>query len=268
MHRADSVWSSPFAVRTGWIASSVLAVTLASGAHAAETTAAAAPAEAATEDASVELAEITVTGSRILRRDLDAPTPVVTVESEAFRNSAFTSVDQVLNELPQFISGAVNGSGLSGEFNNADVQPSATNSPGAATVNLRGLGANRSLTLIDGRRGQPSNAGLSIDLNTIPSSAIASVEVITGGASSTYGADALAGVTNFKLRDNFSGMELTARGGMNQHGSDGKEFQLSSLIGASFDGGRGNAMVATEWYRAQSALRANRKWFSSACMTT
>lgn len=219
--------------------------------------------EAATSDASVQ--EVTITGSRIRRRDLESPTPVVTVERDTIRNSAFTSVDQVLNELPQFVAGAINGggAGLSGEFDAGDVQPTATNSPGAATINLRGLGANRSLTLIDGRRGQPSNASLTIDLNTIPSSAIASVEVITGGASAVYGADALGGVTNFKLRDDFRGVEVAARGGINEAGGDGKEWQVSGLMGASLSD-KGSAMVAMEWYRRESALRRNRDWYRDA----
>jgi iron complex outermembrane recepter protein len=217
----------------------------------------------AAEVAEEELQEVQITGSRIVRRDLEASTPVVTVERETIQNSAYTSIEQVLNELPQFVSGGTNGSGLSGEFATADVQPSATNSPGAATVNLRGLGANRQLTLIDGKRGQPSNASLTIDLNTIPSSAIASVEVITGGASSVYGADALAGVTNFKLRDNYEGMEVSVRGGINQHGGDGKDWQISTLMGTSLNG-KGNAMVAMEWYKRQNSLRRNRDWFLDA----
>jgi iron complex outermembrane receptor protein len=222
---------------------------------------ASAPGEAEKSDQALQ--EITVTGSRIVRRDLDASTPVVTVEREAFQNSAYTSVDQVLNELPQFVVGAINGvtAGVSGEFATADVQPSATNSPGAATINLRGLGTNRSLTLIDGRRGQPSNASLAIDLNTIPSSAIASVEVITGGASAVYGADALGGVTNFKLRDNFQGVELTARGGVNEAGGDGKDWQLSALVGTALSD-KGSAMVSMEWYRRESALVHNRDWLT------
>jgi outer membrane receptor protein involved in Fe transport len=221
--------------------------------------------EAAPAKAADQLEEVTVTGSRILRRDLEAPTPVVTVEREAIQSSAYTSVEQVLNELPQFVAGSISGgnAGLSGEFVSGDVQPSATNSPGAATVNLRGLGSNRSLTLIDGRRGQPSNASLTIDLNTIPSSAIASVEVITGGASAVYGADALGGVTNFKLRDNFRGVEVSARGGINQHGGDGKDWQLSALLGTSISD-QGSAMVAMEWYRRNSAFRRNRDWYTDA----
>ena len=97
--------------------------------------------------------------------------------------------------------------------------------PGAANVNLRGLGANRALTLIDGHRAMPTNASMTVDLNTIPSIAIAGVEVITGGASAVYGADALAGVTNIKFRDNFEGMTVRMRGGLNEV-NDGDEYQV------------------------------------------
>ncbi len=106
-----------------------------------------------------------------------------------------------------------------------------TYTPGAATVNLRGLGPNRSLTLVDGRRAIPSNASGAVDLNTIPQIVIDNIEVITGGASSVYGADALAGVTNIKIRNNFEGMEVRARGGVNEAGGDGKEWQFSTLMG-------------------------------------
>ena len=213
------------------------------------------PAVSSAQDAEgdPELQEVTITGSRIIRRDLDAPSPIATVEREQFQNSAYTSVEQVLNELPQFVAGTINGgnAGLSGEFVSADVQPSATNSPGAAVVNLRGLGTNRSLTLIDGRRGQPNNASLTIDLNSIPSSAIASVEVMTGGASAVYGADGIAGVTNFKLRDNYQGVEFSARAGVNEEGWDGKDWQASALLGTALSE-KGSAMVSMEWYHARA----------------
>ena len=129
-----------------------------------------------------ELAEVTVTGSRIVRRDLEAASPVVTVSSEQFDRSSTSSLETTLNQLPQFapagsqfVSGAQSG-------------PQST--PGAATLNLRGIGANRNLVLIDGRRPQPANASLVVDINTIPQAAIQGVEVITGGASAVYGPDA------------------------------------------------------------------------------
>ena len=86
--------------------------------------------------------------------------------------------------------------------------------PGIASVNLRGIGANRTLVLVDGRRAQPANASLVVDLNTIPSAAIERVETITGGASAVYGADALAGVVNFVLRDDFEGVEMDFQTGV------------------------------------------------------
>src|SRR5512139_1755304 len=124
---------------------------------------------------SEELAEVTVTGSRIVRRDLDAASPVVTVSNEQFERTATTSIEQTLNTLPQF----------------APAGPTST--PGAATLNLRGIGANRNLVLIDGRRPQPANASLVVDINTIPQAAIQGLEGITGGASAVYGPDAIAG---------------------------------------------------------------------------
>ena len=116
------------------------------------------------------LEEITVTGSRIVRRDLDAPSPIVTVGAENFENSSTVGVESVLNQMPQFVPGQ-------NQFTSG-IQSSSTNAPGAATLNLRGMGSNRNLVLVNGKRPQPSNAQLVVDLNTIPASAIANVEVI------------------------------------------------------------------------------------------
>ena len=136
--------------------------------------------------------EIVVTGSRIARRDFTSNSPIVTVNSQAFQNTANVAVEATLNKLPQFVPAQTPALG-------ADIQPTATNTPGAATISLRGIGSNRSLVLIDGRRGTPANATGVVDINTIPSAAIERVEIISGGASATYGADAVAGVTNFIL---------------------------------------------------------------------
>src|SRR5688572_598315 len=191
------------------------------------------------EAADPGLQEVTVTGSRIVRRDLDAASPVVTVENQIFEESSTIAVEAVLNQLPQFVPANT-------QFNTADVFPTATSTPGISTVSLRGLGANRTLVLIDGRRGQPANSTLVIDTNSIPSSALASVEIITGGASAVYGADALAGVTNFKLKSNFEGLDLQFRTGITEEG-DGKENRISMLLGSSLGDGRGNAMLGMEW---------------------
>jgi outer membrane cobalamin receptor len=151
-----------------------------------------------------ELAEVTVTGSRIVRRDLEASSPVVTVSNEQFERSSTTSLETTLNQLPQFAP--------AGSQFVSGAQSGPTSTPGAATLNLRGIGSNRTLVLIDGRRPQPANASLVVDINTIPQAAIQGVEVITGGASAVYGPDAIAGVTNFLLKRDFQGLSLDADG--------------------------------------------------------
>lgn len=207
-------------------------------------------------ESSADLAEITVTGSRIVRRDLDAASPIVTVENQAFEQSSTLAVESVLNQLPQFVPANT-------QFNTSDVFPTATSTPGISTVSLRGLGANRTLVLVDGRRAQPVNSTLVIDTNSIPSSALESVEIISGGASATYGADALGGVTNFKLKSNFEGIDLQLRSGITERG-DGEEHRVSMLLGAKVADGRGNTMLGVEWTQRGEVLAIDRPFYRSA----
>jgi iron complex outermembrane recepter protein len=225
--------------------------------------------------------EVVVTGSRIVRRDLEVNSPLLTIDREMFENNTFISIEEALNDLPQFMVGGVNMSagavtslqaanGLEGGLGTGDAfnmsllpnnaQAIGIVVPGAANVNLRGLGANRSLTLIDGHRAMPLNASMIVDLNTIPSIAIGSMEVITGGASAVYGADALAGVTNIKFRENFEGVNLRVRGGTNEVG-DGEEYQIGALIGANFAGNRGNVMIGAEYSKRREARWVERDFF-------
>ena len=104
------------------------------------------------------------------------------------------------------------------------------------------MGTNRTLVLVDGKRVQPMNAALVVDLNTIPAAAIESVEVITGGAAAVYGADAIAGVVNLILKKDFKGATFDVQYGITEEG-DGKELQLSGLLGADIADGRGNVMM-------------------------
>lgn len=202
-----------------------------------------------------ELTEITVTGSRIVRsRDLDAPSPIVTVAKDAFENTANTAIEATLNEMPQFHAGAA------GNQFASSIQGSATSNPGAAILNLRGLGSNRSLVLFDGRRGQPSDALLDIDINTVPSIAISSVEYITGGASSVYGPDAMVGVVNFVLKKNFEGLDIDMQRGQTED-HDGAESKVSALFGMNGADGRGNVMFGLEWSKREAALQANRDFY-------
>ena len=127
-------------------------------------------------------------------------------------------------------------------------------------MNLRGIGANRTLVLVDGRRAQPANASLVVDLNTIPSAAIERVETITGGASAVYGADALAGVVNFVLKDDFEGVEMDFQTSGTAEG-DGEETRFTSLIGVNSEGGSGNVMLGVEWYNREEVMQKDREFY-------
>lgn len=236
-------------------ARSLIAAAVAAALHAGHSPVALAQ-EADEAAGSQQPTEVTITGSRIVRRDLEAASPIVTVEDQVFEESSTLAVESVLNELPQFVPANT-------QFNTSDVFPSATNTPGISTVSMRGLGANRTLVLIDGRRAQPVNSTLVIDTNSIPSSMLESVEIISGGASAVYGADALAGVTNFKLRSNFEGIDLQFRSGITEEG-DGEENRASMLLGASLGDGRGNAMLGIEWYERGEVLAKDRDFWYSA----
>jgi outer membrane receptor protein involved in Fe transport len=199
-----------------------------------------------------ELAEVTVTGSRIVRRDLDAASPVVTVSTEQFDRSSTTSLETTLNQLPQFAP--------AGSQFVSGAQSGPTSTPGAATLNLRGIGANRNLVLIDGRRPQPANASLVVDINTIPQAAIQGVEVITGGASAVYGPDAIAGVTNFLLKRDFEGLSLDVQTGITEEG-DGSDTKVSALLGMNSSNGKGNIMVGLDYAKRGAVFQRDRDFF-------
>jgi outer membrane receptor protein involved in Fe transport len=207
------------------------------------------PACSAPDDGS----RIVVTGSRIQRQDFNATTPMVTADEALLDNSSTAAIESNLNKLPQFVPAQTPTAG-------GDIQPTATNTPGAATISLRGVGANRNLVLVDGRRSTPSNASGVTDISTIPAAAIERVEVISGGASATYGADAVAGVTNFILKKNFQGLELDAQLGLTQEG-DGFEYQFSGIMGTDFPDGRGNISLAISMNTREASYQRDRDWY-------
>ena len=200
-----------------------------------------------------QVEEVIITGSRIIRRDLNAPSPILTVDTEAFEQNSSIGIEAVLNQYPQFSPGAT-------QFTASDIQPTAQNSPGASTLNMRGLGASRSLVLLDGRRAQPVNAAMTVDVNTLPAAAMAGVEVISGGAAATYGPDAMAGVVNFRLRRDFEGVNINYQTGWTDVG-DGEETRIDALIGVSDAAGRGNAMFSASYGTREVALMNNREFF-------
>ena len=210
------------------------------------------PSPASAQQENIE--EIVVTGSLITRRDFEANSPIVTVDEDLFDQSTTSAIETQLNRLPQFRPT------LDNPTQGGDIQPNARNTPGVATVALRGLGANRTLVLINGRRGTPSNASMVMDINTIPPAAIERVEAISGGASATYGADAVAGAVNFIMRDDFQGLELSMQAGSPEEG-DNFEYQFSGVIGADVADGDGNVSLAFSTNKRNEAFQRDRDWY-------
>ncbi|MDH4746204.1 TonB-dependent receptor [Sphingomonas sp. CBMAI 2297] len=232
----------------------VLAATPAWAQDATADSAAPAMAEPAPQETTpAEQGQIIVTGSRIARRDYQSNTPIVTIGSETLAGAGQPTLDRAIGQMPQFAA-------AQGLAQVGDVQARTGFQGGQAYSDLRGLGPNRSLILVDGRRLIASNPNGSIDLNTIPMAMIENVEVITGGASATYGSDAIAGVVNFKLRRHFNGIELGARRGGTLEG-DGANTQFTLLAGSDFADGRGSAIVAFEYAERDRIAGADRPFF-------
>ena len=190
-----------------------------------------------------QIEEITVTGSRLVRQDYQAASPISTVDAQLFQDTGAPTIETVLNTLPQFVPAIT----------------STSNNPsngGQANVSLRGLGTKRTLVLLDGRRIVPSNATGVVDLNLIPASVIENVEVITGGASAVYGSDAIAGVVNIKTR-NFTGLELNANYGITSE-NDGDRLSFGITGGLESDDGRGYAFGTFNWADREKVLQGDR----------
>jgi len=233
----------------------------------------------ATAGGAVEVQELVVTGSRIPQPNLTSISPVQTVNAADVAIGGRPNTVDIIMQLPQTA------------FNTgADFGPTsdALSTPGGvSTVDLRGLGPQRTLVLVDGRRlgiGDPNtgNPNPAPDINQVPSQLIDRVEVLTGGASATYGSDAVAGVVNFIMKHNFEGVQLDAQFGVNQHSQhndymqnllrengyqvpdskwDGKSVDYSLIFGANAPDGRGN-VTGFLTYHAQDPVYQNARDFS------
>ena len=206
-------------------------------------------------DDSAELTEVVVTGSRIVRQDFIANSPITTVSAEQLKQNADITLDTFLNTLP-----GVNPAGTT-----------TSNNPGnngQSNVNLRGLGSNRNLVLIDGRRPMVSASDQTVDLNTIPSALVESIEVITGGAGAAYGADAVAGAVNVKLKRNFEGAEVNVGYSNSTEESDAQEYTVSTALGANFGDDRGNAVIGFEYGNREGMIKSQRAFSANATATT
>lgn len=198
-------------------------------------------------DRAADVDEVVVTGSRIARTDYVAESPIVTVGAAAVEARGPATLESTFNQMPQFAASNANSG-------------SSPARQGRNNANLRGLGIQRTLVLLDGRRMQPSDALGAIDLNSITPALIENVEVITGGASAVYGSDAIAGVVNFKLRKNFSGVELDAQYGVTDR-NDAGAVSVSATLGGNFDEGRGNMVASVTYYDRNPTFRASRPFF-------
>jgi iron complex outermembrane recepter protein len=237
-----------------------------------------APAAAAAA-AEAPIQTVTVTGSRIPQPQLEAVSPVASVNSEAIAQTGVTRIEDVLNRLPQ----------VAAQFGSGD----SNGATGEATVSLRNLGANRTLVLVNGRRlmpGDPTqNGNAAPDLNQIPAALVERVDILTGGASAVYGADAVAGVVNFVMNDHFQGARLVGNYSFYNHSNndklaqaantaagfnaptgsvnDGYARDFSAIVGANFADGKGNAVAYLTYRRIDAVLQARRD-FSNCSLTS
>jgi outer membrane receptor protein involved in Fe transport len=229
------------------------------------TTAETAPPEALQSEQEIESGteanttdEIVVTGSRIRRPNLESAIPVTSVSGEEFFETGQTSVGDTLNELPA----------LRSTFSQAN----STRFLGTAGLNildLRGLGTQRTLVLVNGRRHIASNVlgnAVEVDTNTIPTDLIERVDLVTGGNSAIYGSDAIAGVVNFVLKQDFEGLQIRGQGGVSKYGDAGN-YYVSALGGKNFGSeGQGNVAINLEYARQQDFYASQRgECFRTQC---
>ena len=199
-----------------------------------------------------EVERIAVTGSRIKRSDIETASPITIIGSAEIKASGAVSVDAILQTLT-ISAGAMTNPGV----NNG--------SGGNARVNLRGLGSQRTLVLLNGRRMINSGTGAAstVDLNTIPVSMISRIEVLKDGASAVYGTDAVAGVVNIILKKDFEGLDMNVQTGMSGQG-DAEETTIDLTLGGSFD--RGNVVIGIQYTERGEASQADRDFSSCPIM--
>ena len=229
------------------VSSTALIMSAMSGQAFAQQTAAAAQ-TAAAQTADVE--EVVVTGTRIVRDGYEAPTPLTVVGVEQLQTSGTTNVADYVNTLPAF----------AGSRNPTTTNASMSGgSSGANVVNLRNLGLERTLVLLDGQRSVGTNSNGVVDVNTFPQNLIARVDVVTGGASAAYGSDALAGVVNFILDKKFTGVKGEVSGGVTTYG-DNRQWDINMAAGTGFANGRGHFLISAQAGHTDGIPTNTRPW--------
>lgn len=209
-------------------------------------------AQDAAETAERELDIVVVTGSRIQRTELTASTPVTSIGEDIIEADRSVVVEDIFIRLPQ-AGGGANATGAS-----------VGDSLGSSTIDLRGLGQNRTLVLVNGTRAVPFSFRNAVDTNSLPTGLIKNVEVLTGGAAAIYGADAVSGVVNFILDDEFDGFEVNATAEFPQDG--GETYSIDFIAGQEIGNGRGH-VVAYLGYTDRSELLAGDRDFTANTVT-
>ncbi len=215
--------------------------------------------------------EVVVTGSRIKSPNLTSDAPITSVSAAEVKLSGTTTIENLLNQLPEITGGQNLGQSI--------------DSSGTATVNLRDLGPNRTLVLVDGRRLPPGDPTAPYaDINQIPSALVDRVDIVTGGASAVYGADAVAGVVNFIMKKDFQGVQFDVQASGNQNNThsssvdallnssgvavpgdkfDGEQYTASAIFGVSAPDGKGNITAYGTYFHSDPVLQTQRDY--SAC---
>lgn len=212
----------------------------------ADTTASATPEN--TEESELFLEIVTVTGTRVKNPNLSSPSPVNSISAEFIKQSGRVRLEDALERVPSLRDT----SGYGGAFDD-----------GSASPNLRFLGQVRTLSLVNGKRFVPAGGSSAIDLNAIPQALIERVDILTGGSSAVYGADAVTGVVNFILKDDYEGVSLSGQFGAATKNWDAEEAQLSVLAGRNFGNGRGNATFSYTYNKLNKLDGADRSFTSN-----
>jgi iron complex outermembrane receptor protein len=204
----------------------------------------------ATQPAVVE--EVMVTGSRIVRDGYEAPTPTTVIGAADIQTRAPQNIADYVNQLPQ----------LGAPTSPRTTLNSVTSTGGGANLlNARGLGATRTLVLLDGRRVVSAGLNNGVDVNLLPTNLVSRVDVVTGGASAAYGSDAVAGVINFVLDTNFTGLKGSVTAGVTDQ-KDAENYGANLALGAKFADGRGHILLSGQYQDAHGIEDlTTRSWY-------
>ncbi len=204
------------------------------------------------------LEEVVVTGSRI-KSNANSSQPVTSFSAEQLNYGGQGDIAEILNDNPALLSSVTAANSLDSGANN--LSDTDVNNIGGSALDLRGLGTERTLTLVNGRRHVAGIEGTAaVDISSIPTGLIERVEVLSGGASAIYGSDALTGVVNFIMKDDYEGFELSAQAGTaDDYGTE----KISALGGLNFDGGRGNITVSVQYENNDGLVSGDRDFLAN-----